>query len=817
MKKLWRASILGFIMVGILLACGTLMAAAPSLILAGFDGKTPVSLFDYAHADDTVAVSLTDDSYYGDQAIEFTWTVVTQQAAMGINPSGGQQWDGSGYEYLSYRVYGDGNVFRYRIEITDANGERFEVIDQMGYSGWEQIQVPLDFFSSRSWQPSGVSVNERIDWPLRDIRFVALSGSGVIRLDLFEFLGSPGDQSVVEEERAMAESSGELFRSSLYPENWYPGFADQQGRFFHDFSYAGYAMGERSVPQDIPGVFVDVTKEPYNVDNTGETDVTRSLQSAISAVGREGGGVVYIPAGIYRVKPILSMSFALWINHSNVVLRGAGVDQTFIFNDETSMRSRSIIYVGPTSGAITPAQGSWNRVGPEIPITRDLTGPTTLIPLDDVSEFETGDWVVVYSRITSDFVAEHGMVGWWDGMVGNIGPTFYRQIVAIDEDSQSISIDIPTRYYLKTRDQAGVFKVDPPLTGIGIEDLSIGNRQHPGGGWGEEDYTRAGTGAYDAHASYMLRFRYVVDSWAKQVNSYQPSVNPNQIHLLSNGFHIYQTRNVSILQTHVSYPQYRGGGGNGYLYRIDANDTLIQDGVAVGGRHNYSFSHMISNGNVLHRVQSIRPSLVLDFHMHLSMANLLDGTILDGDIIEGRIRPWGGSNLHGATTTQSVIYNTTSLSPFRSKNYSVDSRQFGDGYVIGTQGLVTGVLTRPIVDHRVDTGPEDFVEGVAMGHLLSPASLYEDQLYQRMLQKPLELVAITIGDQPIAQFQPGRLAYSVTVDDGASAVPQVTAVAKDSDAHLEIIQASSLPGTADIHVSSATDEVVYVIQFNAGK
>ena len=38
------------------------------------------------------------------------------------------------------------------------------------------------------------------------------------------------------------------WRSSLYPEDWVPGYKDTQGRFLHDFSYAGYHMGEDSLP-----------------------------------------------------------------------------------------------------------------------------------------------------------------------------------------------------------------------------------------------------------------------------------------------------------------------------------------------------------------------------------------------------------------------------------------------------------------------------------------------------------------------------------------------------------------------------------------
>ena len=34
------------------------------------------------------------------------------------------------------------------------------------------------------------------------------------------------------------------WRSALYPEGWDPSFTDENGLFLHDFSYAGYHLGE---------------------------------------------------------------------------------------------------------------------------------------------------------------------------------------------------------------------------------------------------------------------------------------------------------------------------------------------------------------------------------------------------------------------------------------------------------------------------------------------------------------------------------------------------------------------------------------------
>ncbi len=118
------------------------------------------------------------------------------------------------------------------------------------------------------------------------------------------------------------------WRSSLYPEDWRPGFKDSQGRFLHDFSYAGYHRGEQDIPHMNTPV-IDVTQPPYNADNTGTGDVTAVIQQALNDAGTQGGGVVYLPAGTYRISAADTASWALRIAYDSTVLRGAGTGSTF--------------------------------------------------------------------------------------------------------------------------------------------------------------------------------------------------------------------------------------------------------------------------------------------------------------------------------------------------------------------------------------------------------------------------------------------------------------------------------------------------------
>lgn len=52
---------------------------------------------------------------------------------------------------------------------------------------------------------------------------------------------------------------------------------------------------------------VDITKEPYNADNTGKTDVTDIINKALLDVRNMGGGTVWMPVGSYLVSDTVTI------------------------------------------------------------------------------------------------------------------------------------------------------------------------------------------------------------------------------------------------------------------------------------------------------------------------------------------------------------------------------------------------------------------------------------------------------------------------------------------------------------------------------
>lgn len=52
--------------------------------------------------------------------------------------------------------------------------------------------------------------------------------------------------------------------------------------------------------------WIDITASPYNADPTGHSDSTRSIQAALKQVAANGGGVIYLPTGNYKITSSLT-------------------------------------------------------------------------------------------------------------------------------------------------------------------------------------------------------------------------------------------------------------------------------------------------------------------------------------------------------------------------------------------------------------------------------------------------------------------------------------------------------------------------------
>lgn len=536
-----------------------------------------------------------------------------------------------------------------------------------------------------------------------------------------------------------AESIADGWRSTLYPEDWQP--PDErmdfyQDKIIQDFSYAGYMRGEKPLPSPEGPVF-DVTAPDFGADPTGSIDSTISIQTAIDAAARAGGGVVYLPAGKYRLAPPDGRREALHINATGVVLRGAGRDQSFLINTATDMRNKCVIRV---SG---PQNGVWTADHPPgVAVTRNLRGPTRVIPVETVEPFAAGDRVLVRADVTEAWIAEHHEPG-WSGHAATFQFCYPRRVLAVDREAKTVTLDAPTRYSLLKRENVRLHPAGPVIEQVGLEHFSIGNVQHPGDGWGNDSFNNQQHAAWQVHNSYLIHFtRAVENSWISSVASFRPEDNERNVHMLSNGIRIDQGRLITLEGVSMQHVQYGGNGGNGYSFRLhNAADNLITRSLASHNRHGFVFSGIASSGNVIHQSTDRRTRYAAshlpsgsgsDHHMWFSHSNLIDNCLADDSYFDARYRPFGSRVKHNITAAHSVFWNTRGEGDLA---YVVRTQQARYGYAIGTRGTVTAVNT---VGSMAQTDPIDHVEGVGRGDSLQPASLYLDQLQRRLALFPQE-------------------------------------------------------------------------------
>ncbi|MCX6180638.1 MAG: glycosyl hydrolase family 28-related protein [Bacteroidetes bacterium] len=529
----------------------------------------------------------------------------------------------------------------------------------------------------------------------------------------------------------------QTWRSEYYPSNWTAPTTKNfyTDAFLQDYSYAGYQRGEVDIPAPAGKVF-DVTKAPYSADKTGVKDATSAIQNAIDDAQTNKGGVVYLPAGTYQVNPG-SNNFCLRITSSNISIKGAGVGKTFIYNNTYTMKGKSIISIYANAGwSTTPSSKAL--------LTADIMNPVNVLPVDNTSLFKVGDVVVVRNYINDSWINEHKETAWL-GYGSSLGGLMYCRIVqAVDAVKKTITIDVPVRYALKTRDGSCVYKTTGMISEIGLSGFSIGNKQHPAtSGYGETDYSVSGTGAYDCDGAFMIKFNGAINCWMKNVSTYKIASNTTGAHMLSNGVIVTYSKNVSIDSCSFSYAQYGGGNGNGYAYRVTANETMVSNCTSYFVRHGLVFASMYCSGNVFYKCKDIKSGAQCgstgnektngfgsDHHQHFSQSNLVDNCYSENSAFYASYTPYGSNPMHNLTATHSTYWNITSGG---TNPYCVWTQQGRYGYAIGTSGTASAVYTKEAkAGSATITDPVDIVEGVGKGATLSPQSLYQDQLNNRL-------------------------------------------------------------------------------------
>ena len=526
----------------------------------------------------------------------------------------------------------------------------------------------------------------------------------------------------------------------FYPEAWTPALSDPQGRFLHDFSYAGYHLGAGTSQAPTAASVLDVVAK-YGADPLGKIDATAAAQKALDDASTMGGAVVFFPEGLYRFDGILAA------HASGVVVRGAGAEKTrlyFTASDGMSDAAHLLL-----SGDAT--------VDLEVALSHDGAAREDHVEVADPADLAPGNDIAVGWVISYAFIEEHGMTGTWKAFNGTWQPFFLRTIVAVDKTSSPprIQLDVPLRYPAKLRDAASVRRQKGVIRECGVESLSISNAV----GW---------DAAWTVLRSHAIRFIHTEDCWIRGVSSFSSPAAPTSgpglgAHLQSGGLLIEESKRITVADTHLGLAENRGDGGNGYLFEIQrSSEVLLRDDVGENGRHNFIqnwgfgttgcvFLRVESRGGVamINKDDTLGLTGYSEFHHSLATANLIDSSRFDdGFSIVNRNDESSGA---GHAGTENVLWNLRGQGTLR-------SLQFKTGYVIGTRELYP--VTESPLPMGAGTAPIDFLEGIDQGAGLSPTSLYEgERIDQRLRQRLGDLHARVRGSP--REHAPLRVVHAV--------------------------------------------------------
>lgn len=537
-------------------------------------------------------------------------------------------------------------------------------------------------------------------------------------------------------------SSSFAWRSTLYPVTWTSpgiGFGFETAKIIQDFSYAGYGDGAASLPTggQIFNVRTTVIAGSGFADNTGNSDSTAAIQAYINACKNNGGGVVLLPAGTYKVSCGTGSS-ALRVSSDNVIIRGEGKGVTKIVNTTTNMRGKSVILFAPAGN---PTQET------AVNLRADHLRPYTRILVANASGFQVGDLVELAWDFTPEWIAENNQQSFWTSTDKPNPALYVRRITAVDVAGKAVTINAPTRYYMKMRDNARIYKIGNRLRECGIERLSIGNLDTTASGFGESDYTVASTAGYQVHEASLIKMAYTINCFMHQIESFDPE-GTGDSHMLSCGVVLHRAANTSVQFVTMQKPQYGGGGGNGYMFKVLGCENLFNQCSALYSRHGFSLTSSSTSGNVFYKCSDSFSGLAAgtpasgryvtggygsDTHGDFTHSNLWDSCSVTESQWEAFHRGTESGNA-GATSAHGVFWNTEggkqSLTHVNASGHCIITNQAEYGYVIGTKGLTSGV--KSTISSGTNMAPADHVEGVGSGATLEPQSLWIDQKERRL-------------------------------------------------------------------------------------
>jgi len=308
-------------------------------------------------------------------------------------------------------------------------------------------------------------------------------------------------------------------------------------------SYATYDPPSERLPASglwNPGLIGGIPSHSYsNVTCSGATgddssDDTSAIQTCINAANAYDA--VYLPPGTYYVGGALTAK-------SNVVVRGAGKDVTYLRHPSTGGR---MFNVGSySSDSVSDSQG----------ISSGYTKGSTQITVSDSGAFSAGDIVLITQ--TDNPLVSAGNCTWFKLSGHSMGQT---NIVDTVPNSTTINLKNPLHYDFEATQSPIIAHFSsgdkPTYAGFGIEDLTI---------------DRVDSSLYSTCRGTIRIYR-AANCWVKNVRMDQ--VNGRAIEM-------GKSYRIAVQSCDIEEATYYSSGGSGYGVCVNyySSDCLIENNV----------------------------------------------------------------------------------------------------------------------------------------------------------------------------------------------------------------------------------------------
>ena len=480
-----------------------------------------------------------------------------------------------------------------------------------------------------------------------------------------------------------------------------------------DFSYAGYAYGEKDIPEADYPTF-DVT-DYGAIPDDGMSD-REAFEAAIAAAQANGKGIIYFPKGRFDLRPKDAPNKSIILSGDNLILRGAGhgANGTELFMEypnepETAGDLWScppLINVRYVFNKDKEFAVDENYVDRQLAqITADAPRGSFTVEVNNTSGLYIGKRVFLQLKnndpelVASELHPYEVQSEWTDIVNNGVQVTEYHEIARIE--GNKITFKAPILYEVKSK-WGWTLHEHNCHVGVGVENLAfVGNFQ--------EQFVHHQNATHDSGFK-MLTYLRQANGWVRNCRFTD----------VSEGLSVQKSANVSVLSCIIN-----GNQGHSAIRSEASTRIFIGKIKDQSGQYHSNGVSKTAIGTVLYRNETLY-NTCFESHSYQPRVTLVDAC--KGGFLPNHA---GGDQASAPNHLRElVIWNYYKKSLTQEFDLWSRNNRFLLPIIVGMHG------------HPVSLKEEQVTINESPGRAVYPESLYEAQLRERLGYLPAWLQAV---------------------------------------------------------------------------